>query len=345
MKYLLNALFTLFLLTGCSETDTSSDTKKSRPLPKVSVTTVKTERIAPTVERLGTIFPRHQVTITAEEEGKVVRLPFYAGDRVAKGELLFALATTLLEAELKKAGATRRQAELDLARVERLLSNRMIAEEEIARARTAVDVAQAEEDLLRIRLRRSSAYAPFDGIVSERLVEPGDIVAQHAPLMTLYDPEELLVKLEVSERFLTTLGIGDTVSLRLDADPDKRIGATITRIHPTVDPVTRLGIVEIRLPVMQPPLRPGQLARVRLEGRPAPYLLIPIAALRRDNRGEFVFRVNAADELERAAITSGDAVHGERLVVRDGLNEGDQIVVSGFIGLTDGAKVEVTPAQ
>jgi RND family efflux transporter MFP subunit len=289
------------------------------------------------VERSGTLRARRAVQISTQEEGRLAALPGYEGDRVRAGELLFALDDTVIRAELSKAEAQRRQAELDLARLERLQGGRLVSEEELARARTALDVARAEEGLLRARLGYTRVAAPFAGVVTRRLAEPGDTLPRYSHLLTLADPSSLITEVTVSELLLPSLANGDAVDVRIDALGDRRFVGRILRIHPTVDPATRQGIVEIALDAPEGAI-PGQFCRVTLTGRPLPRLGIPFAALRRDATGEFVFRV-AEGVARRVAVVSGTHL-GQRVMVLDGLAEGDAVVRKGFLGLADGMAVK-----
>jgi membrane fusion protein (multidrug efflux system) len=88
---------------------------------------------------------------------------------VPTGSVILRLDRVMLETELAKAMAVRKEAEANLARLERLVRSRMVAEDEVLRGRTAVDVATAEEALLRTRLGYTVVTAPFDGVVTQRL--------------------------------------------------------------------------------------------------------------------------------------------------------------------------------
>ncbi|MCW8841744.1 MAG: efflux RND transporter periplasmic adaptor subunit [Gammaproteobacteria bacterium] len=334
-------LFTtaLFLLSACGNSEAPTDKKESQPRPlQVETATVLRQSLGQQLTRTGSLRAEQEVKLITEEEGRIAQLPFHEGDRVEQGRLLVQLDDTRLRAELKKATATRKQAQLDLQRVVRLQQKKLIAEDELARARTALDVARAEEDLLTIRLANTRIEAPFAGVISRRLAEPGDTVARFTHLLTLTATDTLLAEVAVSELHLPGLAVGDTVTVKLDALGDLGLAGNILRIHPTVDPLTRQGIVEIRLDEPPPAAKPGQLCRVTLALRPQPRLIIPFSALRRDTQGEFVFRLDEERYARRTEVTSGQHL-GERVEILDGLAEGEQVVSSGFLGLSHGMRV------
>ena len=338
-RYLL-LLAPLILLTACGESANGNKIKTGKRPPLVQIAPVEYQQEGQTVIRTGTLKSDRQVKLITEEEGRIAKLPVHEGDRVRQGDLLLQLNDTQLKAELKKARAQREQSALDVRRLERLQSSRVVSEDELARARTALDVAQAEEDLLRIRLDNTRITAPFDGVISARLAEPGDAVAKFTHVLTLTDDKSLLAVLPVSELVLPSLALNDPVTLTLDALGDIQLAGRILRIHPTVDPVTRQGTIEAILDNPPPEALPGQLSRVVLTLRPQPRLTVPFPALRRDTQGEYVFLYGDDDSVRYTPVVSG--LHlGERIEIVSGLQEKQQVVINGFLGLNDGMKVSL----
>jgi len=343
MKRYLYPLACLALLSACGKAPDSSASRAPRPATRVEVASVELQKEGQSVIRSGTLEAERQVKLITEEEGRILALPVHEGDRVAEGELLLRLNDTLLEAELKKARATRAQAALDLRRLQKLQNSRVVSEDELARARTALDVAQAEEELLQTRLAHTRISAPFAGVVSARLAEPGDAVARFTHVLTLTDDSRLLARLQLSELLLPAVAVGDAVSLTLDALGDRRFAGTVLRIYPTVDPLSRQGTLEVLLSEPPPEARPGQLCRTTLQLRPQPRLVVPFAALRRDTQGEYVFLVTADNKVKRTPVVSGINL-GERIEIVQGLEQAQQVVSNGFLGLSGGMSVSiVTP--
>jgi membrane fusion protein (multidrug efflux system) len=270
--------------------------------------------------------------------GSITALPAYEGDRVPTGSVILRLDRVMLETELAKAMAVRKEAEANLARLERLVRSRMVAEDEVLRGRTAVDVATAEEALLRTRLGYTVVTAPFDGVVTQRLAEPGDVVERHDHVLTLADPSSLIADLEVSELILPHVALGDSVGVRIDALGDQRLQGRVLRIHPALDAATRLGRVEVELTPAPDGARAGQFARVSFDVRALDRQMIPFSALRRDTVGEYVFRLREDGHVERVAVRGGRRL-AERVEILEGLGDGDQVVTKGFLGLVSGTRV------
>ena len=330
----------LALLAACGqERGGPRGARGGKPVEAASVTR---QQLESHVVVTGSLEASRRIKIINQEEDRILAITVREGDRVKQGDVLIRLDDALLRAMLQKAVASRRQAELDLRRLEKLSRKKLASDEQLAQARTNLELARAEEALLDTRLKRTVIRAEFAGIISERLREPGDVVPIHTHVLTLLDPDSLRIRVAISELLINELRVGDTVSVRIDALGDARHPGRITRIHPTVDPSTRKGIVEVVLDPQPDGAAPGQLARLEIRGRASERRVIPLAALRLDSQGEYVFRISGEDRLtvQRVRIQSGHRF-GDLIEVLEGLDEGDRVVTRGFQNLTDGAVVRV----
>ncbi len=331
----------VWLVAACGDTSSGQGAAPAAPAREhlVEIAEVEREAVGHSVVRTGTLRARREVRLHTQEEGSVVEFPYFEGDRVEAGAIVARLDDELLRAQLDRARATLRQAGADHERLKRLIANRLVSEDELARAETALQVARAEVAMLEPRLGYTMIRAPFAGLVAERLAEPGDALPRHSHLMTLIDPDSLLTQVGVSELLIPLLSVGDRVEVQVDALGDRRHPGRILRIHPTVDPRTRQGVVEVALEPAPPGMRPGQFARVTLTAPASERLLIPFSALRRDERGEYAFVV-VDGVTERRTVRSGLRL-GDRVEILDGLASGDTVVRRGFLGLAAEQKVRI----
>lgn len=339
---LVACLFSVLMLSACQPEDKApaASPTQEQSVHLVNVAVVREEAVSTTVIRTGTLRARGVVRLHNQEDGQILSVPFFAGDRVKKNQLVVRLDDRLLKAELRKAEATRKQAEQNLDRIKRLSGKKLISENERLRAETALQVARAEQSLLETRLDYTQIRAPFDGVVTERMVEPGDAVPSYAPLLTIEDPASLFTEVTLSELLLPSLQKNDRVEVQIDALGDDRFGGRVERIHPNVDPKTRLGVIEVALDPVPAGAQAGQLSRVIIEGRPQERRLIPMTALRRDTQGQYVFRIDETSTARRTPIETG-LFFSQQIEVISGLNDGDRIVTAGFLGLHDGMLVEL----
>lgn len=330
-KYkVLGIILTFFIITACSD-DPSANNQKPRAAHKVMTVEVQSQQVSIRKILPGTLTAQRRVQIFNQEEGLLTSLPFYEGDRVSKDALLASLDDAIISAELNKTAAVLKQAKLNLDRLKNLLPRKLASEDELAKAKTAVDIAQAELNHQQTRLSHTHILAPFDGIISERLVEPGDVVPVHSHILSLIDTSSLKARVHVSELLLPLIKINDPVSIKIDALGDALYSGRVMRSHPTIDANTRRGIIEVELSPVPEGALPGQLCRIGLNTQTAERIMIPFDAIRHDKDGAYVFRV-VDNKAIKTSIRTG-VQSDQTIEVLDGIQLGDRIVSQGFFGL------------
>ncbi|MDH5765461.1 MAG: efflux RND transporter periplasmic adaptor subunit [Gammaproteobacteria bacterium] len=318
----------IFLVTACDDNDSS---QRKKPAHLVETTTVSLQDVSLQTTLPGTLQAIRTVRIFNQEQGLLKSLPKYESDTALKDELLASLDDTLIKTDLNKASASLKQVKLDLKRIQKLVPRKLASEDQIAKAKTAVNIAQADVNRHQTRLEYTQITAPFDGIISERRVEPGDIIPLHSHILTLIDTSSLKARVYISELLLPLIKQNDPVTFKIDALGDNSFSGTVARIYPTIDADTRRGTVEVKIsPVPQGAL-PGQLCRITLSTDIKPRLMIPFDTVRHDNQGTYVFRVED-NKARRVNIRTG-IQHNEDIEILEGLNENDVIVSKGFFGL------------
>jgi RND family efflux transporter MFP subunit len=335
-------------LTGCDKLAGKPDKKSAdsisqraeRPAHAVEVVRVLRESVRLERTITGTLEVPRTVHIHSEQAGRITELPYYEADKVKQGAALVRLDDNLLHASLAMKVATRKQSELDLKRLQKLAANKLTTEDQLAKASTEVELAKADELFQRTLLSRSVISAPFAGIISARLKEQGDIVGMNEHILTLFDPKLMTAAVQVPEQLHSRMSVTDSVEVRIDSLGDQTFSAKILRIHPVIDAQTRQGTVEIRLDPVPVNARPGQLCRVTLETAATPRRLIPLNALQFDALGSFVYRIDAESKVARTAVTIGLQI-GDSIEIIDGVDDGDEIVARGFLGLKSGTTVRI----
>lgn len=261
-------------------------------------------------------------------------------------------------------GVAAAQADLDLAqstfrRMSELYAKKSISDQEfdeasarrkaaqaafdMARAkRSQLDsrLAQAGEEVRAAQVTRSYAQvaAPFAGVVTAKSVDPGNLAAPGAPLLTI-ERDGYRLEASVEESKLASIHLGQPVAVNLDGI-GRSIEARVSEIVPSVDPSSRAYIVKIDLP-SQPGLRSGIFGRARFSLGARQVLAIPLAAVSEHGQLEAVFV--AADGVARTRlITLGDQ-SADQVEVLSGLTAGEKVVVPVPQNLTDGARVQENP--
>lgn len=293
------------LLSACDSTNgpaqKSSTVAKRTSQHVVEINRASIETVQSKLTASGTIEAGTRVRLYNEVDGKIRFLPFHEGDAITMDTIVIGLGDDVIQAELDKATATREQAKIDYDRLQKL-RKQLASDDEIARAHTAYDIAVADEKLQQTRLDKTVIKAPFDGIITERHFEPGDVVPMHSHILSMIDPDSLRVKIHLAEHWIPQIQTGDPVEIQIDALTSSVHAGQIERIHPTIDPATRKGTIEVAF--MPPPLgaQAGQLARVQLKTRPADKLVIPAHAVHHDGKGAYVYVINEASVANKTYI-------------------------------------------
>lgn len=201
-----------------------------------------------------------------------------------------------------------------------------------------IDASEAAMKLAERHLEDASIRAPFDGYVQQRMVSLGELVKAQMPVMNVVRVDPLKLRSEIPERMAPWVKVGQPVTLRVDAFPDKTFTATVSRISPAVTTETRTFPFEALAPNGEALLKPGTFARVRLETSLVEQVLtIPYAAMQYRYGVYRAFAVEG-DRLDARELKTGDRV-GDRMEILAGLTVKDRVAVTEVDTLNDGMKI------
>jgi RND family efflux transporter MFP subunit len=333
LKILLSLLL-LAAVSGCSDSSAISPQKGKHTTSPVlvEVATATEQSISKKWVRSGTLIYRRFLRVYTQEEGRITNLPWFEGDKVSKGDILIALDNGLLKKELKKAKATESMAARRVERLERLQKTKAASEEDLVEAQTALQLARVEVEILNTRIAYTIVKAPFSGIVTHRLAEPGDVVSQKTHVLTIAAPESLVARISASPQLLNSVNANSNIKVHFDTPDSPDLTGKLKRIFPTLNQQSRMGTIEIGLSDIPHYAKAGQFIRATIAGIGKSRLLIPATALRTDRKGEYVYLVNESSKVERKTVTSGIRIEG-KIEILNGLKPGNQVVKRGFINL------------
>jgi RND family efflux transporter MFP subunit len=285
---------------------------------------------------VGTVRSRTQVDLSPRIVARIQELPVRSGDRVVKGDLLAKLDDQDLAAGVRQASEHARQAQaaLDLAnteleRIRKLLSTGAVTRQAFDQAESAVRQATAAAQAARDAEKQAEAvlgYAtiqsPIDGVVAERLADPGDLASPGNIVLRLFDPARLMLEVPVREGLVSRIKLGEKVPFRVDALRTNLVGE-VREVVPSVDPGSRTFLVKVCIGEA-PGLLPGMFGVLELSLGTRPALLVPETSVARVGQLEYV-RVRIADRPRQLLVRTVPAEKGMREVV-SGLEAGVQIL-------------------
>jgi RND family efflux transporter MFP subunit len=321
----------------------------------------------------GTMEPEERIELAFRVGGYVESIaigngttkPLAAGDRVTRGMRLARLRQgdyrqRLLEVDAvrEEASASYGRAKADAERATSLLASGSIsrAEHDALRARSraaaaSVGAASARSGQTKLTLEDTELRSPIDGMVLERTVESGELVAPGAHAFVLADTSSMHVVFGVPDSVQQKLTLGDEVAVECDGVPDRVLSAVVTKIAPQAEPRTRSFEIEASLPNEGGAIKPGMVVSVELRsprGKPEVLAVSLNAVVHRAADGpNFMVYVAEASEgvttVRARSVELGDLT-GNRVTVLSGLAPGDRIVVQGATMVSDGARVSIVPS-
>ncbi|RRN80552.1 efflux RND transporter periplasmic adaptor subunit [Pseudoxanthomonas sp. SGD-10] len=341
------AMALLAVLAGCG----GEATEEAAQPPAVTAEAPRLQQVARSLRVSGPVAAYEEMQLGVELNGlRVTALNVDVGQQVRAGQVLLTLDHRTLDSELAQARASMQEAEAALAlaranysRAETLAARQLIsasqldelralriqAEAQLATARARRDAAQLQRDFAELR-------APADGIVSRRMVQPGQVVAAGTELLRLIRDGRLEWRAELPERQLALVEVGNPVEL---AYQGSTISGRVRAVSPGVDAESRTGTLYVDLP------EPGPLkAGVYLEGRivtgSGQALMLPSEAVVQRDGHAYVFVLDDGQVVQRRRVRTGLAEAG-RIEIVEGLEPGRQVVVKGAGFLGEGDRVRV----
>jgi RND family efflux transporter MFP subunit len=323
--------------TGCGAKPQSAKGNSSNlPIASVHIQTVQSKPQPITEEVVGTVRAKLHATLEAKLSGRIDKLPVLLGQRVKAGELVARLDAAEINARFEQAEASLEHAERDWKRISTLFEQQAVtrADYEAAQARQRVAKGVAAE--AKAMMGYVEVVAPFDGVVTKKWADVGDLAAPGKPLISIEDPSGLQLEADVPQAIATHVRRDARLAARVDGVSGELTG-TVSEIAPTADSGSRTIRVKVDLSA-QPGLSSGQFARLLVPVGEGNSLRVPVTAVVQRGQLETVFVV-AKQHAQLHLVRTGKRV-GDEMEILSGLHAGDAVVVEGAAQLTDGQPVE-----
>jgi membrane fusion protein (multidrug efflux system) len=292
----------LALAGGCGKKGAESGGFSMPPMP-VEVADVTQATVSDRFEAVGTIQAGEAVTVVAEIDGVVRRIPFREGEAIRKGGLIAQLDDDQLAAEVSRAEALRDQSRTTWERIKSVVDQGAGAPQDLDDAAAGLKVAEANLVLARSRLDKTRIVAPWAGVVGARRVSPGAFVRAGEPLTDLAYIQEIKVSFSAPERYLSTLQRGNPVSVSTTAYPGYALEGRIDVVEPVLDANLRSARILARVANPGGKFRPGMSANVEaVLGQRPQALTIPNEAVFVEGNQSFVFVVKPDSTVTRTAL-------------------------------------------
>lgn len=317
--------------------------------------------ISQSIVKTGELSSPATVDISAKVSGRLASLELEDGTRleegvkVAKGQRIatidsrdYAAQLAAAEAALAAAEATRKDAEREFKRSDMLFKEGTATEKErdqaeaaLERAVASVEQSKAQLALAQINLDETVLYAPMDGVVSARHVEPGTLLSAGAKVLTITQLNPLRFQLAVPTTLFAQLALDETgIQIDVDAYPGQPVSGVLSRIYPVADGATRTVRIETIVDNSDGRYLPGMYATGTIAlNRRENAMVVPFDSVVRNADERLVYRVKdgRAEVVKVKLGIRQDAI----VEVLEGLSESDDIVIAGQHRLSDGVPVKL----
>lgn len=299
--------------------------------------------------------PWQQVTLYAKASGFVRQLRVDRGDTVKKGQLLVVLDVPEAYNAIARARAELEQAEITAKRLAAIRRQEpgAVSQQELdsANQRRAALEASAQTELSLASYSR--LLAPFDGVVTDRYVDVGALVAagtssKATPVLRIIDASKFRVIVDVPGVDVAFVKNGNLAELEVDAYPDKTFRGVVARRAEALDPATRTMRVEVEIENKDGELMAGMFGRIRLdlETRKDVLTIDPMwMKLQKDQPYVFVAKQDGSGHIATRVNVQTGADDGKFVEIREGLSETDRVIVATSAPLRNDASIEIANAE
>ena len=326
---------------------------QKQPPVVISAEAVKESTWQPYLTSVGTLIATQNVNITTEAAGTVTNIYFTSGDYVEQEQLLIDLDTQVEAANLANNKASLQLAKANYERETELYKSRAVPKSQLDSSLAKLEQAQASVAQTEALLQHKHIKAPFAGQLGIRQVNLGEyLMPGNSTIVNIQAIDPMYVEFSLPQQDLNKLTIGQTVKLHIEGIPDNVFDGKIEATNVGVDSNSRMLLVRASIPNQDKLLKAGMFADVKVM-LPAQdkIITVPQTAINYNLYGDFIYVLEgynkglfmqelAYPHVKQAFVKVGQR-QGDRVVIIQGLNNGDRVVTAGQVKLYNGAPVEI----
>lgn len=315
------------------------------PAMQVVAVEAKARPVTESLSLVGSTAANEMVAIKSETEGIIQEILFDEGKKVEKGQMLIRLDETKLAAAVAEAESNFKLSRANFDRTKQLLTDKLISQQEYDQVAATYDLNQATLELKKRQLKDARINAPFAGVAGVRNISPGQVITKETILTWLVDLDTVKVEVNVPERYLQQLKVGQALKFSVAAFPGEKFKGEVYFVSPQINETLRTALVKAKIPNADHKLRGGMFASLELSLQVRDSaIVIPEPALISNGDSFSVFVVGADNKAEMRPVHVGIRMAGQAEVTK-GLAAGEKVVVEGVQKIGPGSPVKLAPAD
>ncbi|SDX23941.1 RND family efflux transporter, MFP subunit [Lutibacter oricola] len=325
----------LIFFISCSEKKKETKEKK---IHKVEITKITSNTQKEILTYSGTIEADNTVSLGFMTSGRVSNILVQEGVKVRKGQLLANIDATSYKNAFDIANAGLELANDNFNRLKQLYDKGSLPERDFIAVKVAVAQANANKNLAAKNLTDTKLYAPFSGMITQKLTEVGAIAAPGVPAFTIMKTDKVYATASISESEISKLKIDSDAMVEIPS-MKKTFQGKVAIINHSADALTRTFTVKIRLDNSESQLLPGMISNININTNNMQNIIaIPANTVLRDaNNISYVYVVQNNTAIKKR-VTIGNFT-GNNVIVTDGLSTNDVLVSKGYTNIKDGQEV------
>lgn len=329
------------LLAACQQGDGGpSDEEEEAPPVPVEISSPTRGDIYAVYSGTAPIEAFAEADVIAKVEGEVKEVLVEEGDELSKGQVMARLDGDRLRLELNESQARLRKMQRDFERNKELQSKGLISEGDFEKIQFELEALEAANNLASLELDYTQIRAPIDGVVSQRFVKRGKTARVGERLFRVTSLDPLVAYLFVPEREYQRLSPGQPVVIEIDALPEERLFAQVSRVSPIIDPETGTFKITVEIQDAERRIKPGMFARLSIVyDHHENALQVPRAAIVGDDEETSVF-VAADGVAIRKQVQTGFSERG-MIEITSGISDDDHVITVGQVGLKDESRIAI----
>jgi len=307
----------------------------------VTVTPVKTMTVDNNLEVIGTFEARKELSVIAETQGRITNLYIEEGQSISKGKLIATIDDAAIQAQLQTAQSSLAKAQKDVERYKNLLDVGAISQTQYEEVSLSLQNQKSNITALEQQLKYTNARSPMSGIVKEVILEEGSFANPGMQIASVVDISKLNMVIKVDEKDIVKIKENQKVIIITEVYPDHEFTGKVSTIGVQADGARKYEVsIELKNDAAYP-LKAGMYGTVNIETSedPKTEFVIPRKSIVGSIKQPQVFL--AKDGMAQLKNIEIGETFGENVVVKSGLQEGEQIITTGQINLEDGRVIKI----
>lgn len=327
-------LVTLALLMSCSgeKKDTATETHDEKV--KVKIEQVSAQDVDQIADFTATVEANIKNNIAPQSPVRIEKLFAEVGDHVKEGQLLVKMDAN----NLKQAKVQLENQEVEFKRIDELYKVGGASKSAWDAQKTQLDISRESFKNLQ---ENTQLLSPISGIITARNYDNGDMYSGGDPIFTVEQIRPVKLFVNVSESYFTYVKKGNEVDIKLDVYGDEVFKGKVSLVYPTIDAATRTFPVEIKIANADERVRPGMFARATMNFGTLNHVVAPDQAIvKQSGSGDRYIYVYKNGKVSYQKVELGRRM-GNKYEIVSGVDNGDQVVITGQNRLTNGMEVEI----